>query len=231
MVSSFTVSSSATLSAEMALIFDLDGVIIHSTPMHTKAWEIYLEPYGIPPADIQARMHGLRNDEIVRTFFGEGMPHEEVHAHGAAKEALFRQLMAPQLDRHIVAGLSPFLDRYGHLPAGLASNAERPNIDFVLEGAGIRRYFQAVVDGHQVSRPKPFPDIYRKAAELLDVRPENCIVFEDSPAGVRAALDAGTRVVGLSTTMEQLDGVELMVADFEDPRLEKWLHRIQPMNH
>jgi beta-phosphoglucomutase len=92
-----------------------------------------------------------------------------------------------------------------------------------VEGAGLRRWFRAVVDGHQVARPKPWPDVYYKAAKLLGVDSEDCIVFEDSAAGVEAARRAGARVVGIATTCPQLAGVDLMVRDFLDSELERWL--------
>jgi len=213
--------------SQLALIFDLDGVIIHSTPVHNQAWEEYLRPFGIPPDQVQTRMHGLRNDDIVRGFFGGDLSAEEVHAHGSAKEALFRSMMAGQIHRHIVPGVTEFLARHERRAMGLASNAERPNIDFVLDGAGIRSYFTAVVDGHQAARPKPYPDIYLKTADLLGVAPEDCVIFEDSLAGVEAAAGCGARVVGLRTTLEALPGVDLMISDFEDSRLEPWLGQLQ----
>ena len=113
-------------------------------------------------------------------------------------------------------------------PKAVASNAERPNLDFVLEEGGMRQHFQFVVDGHQAPRPKPFPDIYLAAAALLGFDPVNCIVFEDSLAGVQAAHEAGARVVGLTTTLPTLPRVELAIPDFNDPSLAAWLARQRP---
>src|SRR5205823_7855022 len=102
--------------------------------------------------------------EIVRDFFGPGLSATEVIAHGAAKEALFREMMGSRLTKILVPGVTRFLQHCGGTPAGLASNAERPNIDFVLDGvlidgAPLRSFFQVVVDGQQVSHPKPHPEI------------------------------------------------------------------------
>lgn len=168
-------------------------------------------------------MHGRRNDEIVRDLFGEGLSEEEVHAHGAAKEALYRQVMLPQLERRLVPGIRDFLARHADMPMAVASNAEPANVSAILEAAGLRRWFQAVVDGHQVARPKPWPDVYYRAASMLGIKPEDCIVFEDSAAGVEAARRAGARVVGIGTTCAELVGVDLMVRDFLDSELEGWL--------
>jgi beta-phosphoglucomutase-like phosphatase (HAD superfamily) len=79
------------------------------------------------------------------------------------------------------------------------------------------------VDGHQVARPKPHPDIYLRAAELLGVPPEDCVVFEDSLTGIQAARAAGMAVVGVGTTHDELPGVGLEIRDFTSPALEPWL--------
>ena len=209
----------------------MDGVIVHSTPLHNRAWEIYLEKHGIFPDEIESRMHGLRNDDIVRDYFGHELNQEAVLRHGADKERVYRDLMRPELERWLVPGVRNFLEATVATPKAIASNAERPNIDFVLDQAKLRQHFLYVVDGHQAARPKPFPDIYLAAAKMLGVDPVNCIVFEDSLAGVQAAYEAGTRVVGLTTTLPSLPRVELAVPDFRDPKLGAWLAAQRPRGH
>jgi beta-phosphoglucomutase len=209
---------------QVALIFDMDGVIVDSTLPHTQAWKLYLERNGVPADGIEHRMLGRRNDDIVRDFFaGRMLTENEVLRHGAQKEALYRELIAPDFASRLVPGIAQFLERHKNLPIGLATNAEPANVTFVLDAAGIRSFFQAIVDGHDVERPKPFPDVYLKAAQLLNVAPENCIVFEDSPTGVEAARAAEMRVVGLATTFSDLPGVDLLIQSFLDPEIESWL--------
>jgi beta-phosphoglucomutase family hydrolase len=214
---------------DVAFLFDLDGVIIDSMPLHTQAWSAYLEQLGLPAADaaIESRMHGKRNDDIVADFIGRDLDPAAIFEHGAAKERLFRQLMAERLKEHLVRGIEQFLRRFEGVPMAVASNAEPANVDFVLDGAGLRPRFQAVVDGQQVDRPKPFPDVYLRAASLLDVSPGKCIVFEDSPAGIEAGRAAGMRVVGVQTHSADLADVDLSIHDFEDPRLEAWLRAVE----
>jgi HAD superfamily hydrolase (TIGR01509 family) len=124
-----------------------------------------------------------------------------------------------------VPGVTEFLERHKDLPMAIGSNAEPANIDFTLDRFGLRPYFKVAVNGHQVDRPKPFPDIYLKAAELLGLAPGQCIVFEDSPTGATAGLAAGMRVVGVETTPTHFEGVSLCIKDFTDPALEDWLSR------
>jgi beta-phosphoglucomutase len=208
----------------IGLIFDMDGVIIDSNPIHRRAWELYNRRFGVETTEeMHRRMYGKRNDQIVRDYLGSHLSDAEVFEHGAAKERLYRELAGPGIASSVVPGVREFLERHRNLPMAIASNAEAENVKFVLEAAGLTSFFRAIVDGHQVSRPKPAPDIYLKAAELLGVRPSDCVVFEDSHSGVQAALAAGMRVAGLRTTHEELPGTAIAVDDFLAPELEAWL--------
>jgi beta-phosphoglucomutase len=149
---------------------------------------------------------------------------DTIAAHGAAKERLFRDLLRNDLRQSLVPGIEPWLDHISDAPIALATNAERANIDFVLDGvAGLRRHFDVIVDGSEVARPKPAPDIYLRAAQLLNLPPRNCVVFEDSPVGVAAARSAGMSVVGVLTHSSPLNGVVISVKNFLDPELDSWL--------
>lgn len=219
----------------IALVFDMDGVILDSNPTHREAWRLYNRRFGIETDEaMQQRMYGRRNDEIVRDFFGPSLPTAEVIAHGAAKESLYRQMMAPLLTESLVPGVTRILQHRNGTLAGLATNAERANVDFLLDGvligeAPLRNCFEVVVDGQQVAHPKPHPDIYLRVAQLLGADPRNCVVFEDSHTGIEAARAAGARVVGLRTTHKEFKNIDLTVDDFCSPELEKWLQAQKPV--
>ena len=218
----------------IALIFDMDGVIVDSNTLHRESWRVYNRRFGIETSEaMQQRMYGKRNDEIVRDFFGDGLSPEQVIAHSAEKEKLYREMMAPLLQESLVPGVTELLQQTNGTPVGLATNAERANVDFMLDGAQVgdrplRSCFQVVVDGHQVARPKPAPDIYLRVAELLGAEPRNCVVFEDSHTGIEAALAAGARVVGVRTTHNEFKKIDLSVDDFRSPELEEWLEAQKP---
>jgi beta-phosphoglucomutase family hydrolase len=207
----------------LALIFDLDGVVVDTMPLHTLAWLRYLAQLGISRKDIAIHMHGRRNDEIVREFLGPDVSNEVVLEHGAAKERLFREMMGGNLLHSLVPGVADFLARTESLAVALATNAEPANVDFALDGTNLRRWFQVIVDGSQVRNAKPAPDIYLAAGARLGVAPQNCIVFEDSPTGIAAARAAGMPVVGILTHAGALEHIDIGVRDFQDPELEKWL--------
>ena len=208
-----------------ALIFDMDGVIIDSNPMHRASWVAFNRRYGLETTEeMHQFMYGKRNDQIVRGFYGDGITAEEVEERGRAKERLYREMIAGRTETMLVPGLRAFLERHRDLPMAVGSNAGPQNVAFVLEETGLRPYFRVVVDGHQVHKPKPHPDLYLRAAELLETEPANCIVFEDSHSGVAAALAAGMRVIGLSTTYDNLPKTALTIDNFLSGDLEPWLH-------
>jgi beta-phosphoglucomutase len=210
-----------------ALIFDMDGVIVDSNPWHRLAWQEYNRGLGIEMTEaMQQKMYGKRNDELIREFFGQDLGNTEVFAHGAAKETLYREMIKSHINEALVPGIREFLTRHRDLALAVATNAEPPNVDFVLDETGLRPFFRVIVNGHQVTNPKPHPEIYLRVADELGVSPADCVVFEDSYTGVEAGLAAGMRVVGISTTHDDLAGVALAVPDFNHPALEGWLRTV-----
>jgi beta-phosphoglucomutase family hydrolase len=211
------------LNGDLALVFDMDGVIVDSNPAHRECWEVFNRQFGLETTEsMHEFMYGRRNDDIVRDFY-PGLSASEIAARGAAKEALYRQMIGGRVREMLVPGVVEFVGRHGCAPKALASNAERANIELVLDRAGLHGSFRVVVDGSQVRNPKPDPEIYLRAAELLGALPGNCVVFEDSHSGVTAARAAGMRVVGISTTHSELPGTDLTVDDFRSEDLEVWL--------
>ena len=208
----------------LALVFDMDGVIVDSNPAHREAWAAYNRRFGVETTEAMHQfMYGRRNDQIIRHFFGEDLSPEEVAIRGADKERLYREMIAGRLESMLVPGLRAFLNRHPDIPKAVATNAEPDNVNFLLDRSGLRNYFRAVVDGHQVSHPKPHPEIYLRAADLLGMAPANCVVFEDSHSGVAAARAAGMRVVGVLTTHGDLPDTGLNIDNFLNGELETWL--------
>lgn len=218
------------LAKGLALVFDMDGVLVDSNPIHVRAWEIFNRRYGLETTEaMRQSMYGRRNDEIVRDYFGGGLAPEEVFARGARKEELYRELMADSIEEILTPGIRSFLEFHRDDPMAVASNAEPANVEFTLERAGLRQFFRVVVDGHQVRHPKPHPEVYLRTAELLRITPGNCLVFEDSYYGVQAARAARARVIGVLTTHEDLPDTELTIDNFGSGNLEPWLRTQKPV--
>jgi beta-phosphoglucomutase len=209
-----------------ALIFDMDGVIVDSTAMHMRAWKAYLQQHGLHAPDLQNRMLGKHNDELIRDLFPKEMLTEAlICEHGCRKEALYREMILPVLEENLVPGIREFILRHAGQPMGIGTNAEPANVDCVLGTTGLSGYFYVIVNGSAV-RPKPFPDIYLRVADMLGYAPGDCVVFEDSMTGVQAARAAGAKVVGVTTTLSAFPDIDLTIRDFLDPGLEPWLQQL-----
>jgi len=182
-----------------AAIFDMDGVIVDSHPVHKKTWRKFLESLGkeIDEEHLNFIMEGRKRDEILRYFLGE-LSDEQVRALGHRKEQLFREESA---DMKAIEGLREFLQQLSEaeIRLAVASSGSNGRVNYVLDLLDLRHYFQAIVTGDQVTYGKPDPTIFRVACEQLRVRPSETLVFEDSVSGVRAAKTAGMRCVGVAT--------------------------------
>jgi HAD superfamily hydrolase (TIGR01509 family) len=202
----------------------MDGVIVNSNPLHRQAWEAFNRRYGLETTEaMHDAMYGRCNKDIVRRFYGNEISEDEVVCRGAGKEALYRELARERIHDMLVPGILDFLEYFRESPMAVASNAEPENIRLILDNAHLRPFFPVIVDSHQVTHPKPHPEIYLRVAELLQTPPANCIVFEDSYAGVQSALSAGMRVVGIRTTHDDLPGTNLTIDNFENGDLRRWL--------
>ena len=186
-----------------AVIFDMDGVLVDTNPHHRTAWRQYYERNGKPLSDADFIQHvsGKHNADIVAHLFaGQTLTPEEVHRLSLEKEALFRELYQPDITP--VAGLVPFLKtlKEAGLKLAVATSAPAENLDFVMDTLNIRSYFDALLNESMVNHPKPDPEIYQKAMEMLGAEPADCVIFEDSMTGIQAAKASGATVVGMATT-------------------------------
>jgi len=201
----------------------MDGVLVDSMPYHARAWEVYLSQKGLDSSALNAQMHGKHNDQLLREIFGDDLAIDEIQTMGAEKEALYRQFIGEELNAQLLPGVREFLELHSDARKAVASNAIAANVDFVLDEAGLRKYFEQAVNGEQVSHGKPHPEIYLKVASLLNVSPKECIVFEDSQAGIDAALAAGMKVVAINLHRTTLIGQSIEADHFLDTRLHEWL--------
>ena len=201
-----------------AVIFDMDGVIAHTNPYHTEAFKQFFDKYSVAYtlAEFEDHMYGKHNDYIMRHFFKRPLDDAEVKRLAAEKEALFREIYAGHIAP--IAGLPVFLD--GLKAAGyrlaVATSAPRANLDFIIDKLALRPVMDATLSSEDVTAHKPDPEIYLKAADKLNVRPDHCVVFEDSHSGVSAALNAGAAVVGVLTshTTDELPPCKHYIRDY-----------------
>ena len=207
----------------------MDGVLVDNMRTHARAYDIFYERHGVGNRqNVLKELSGLGNDEIMQRLFTPERLAElgGWQALSEEKEAIYRELYEPLI--RPTAGLLDFLEalRREGIACAVGSSAEMRNIRFVFEKCGIASYFQTVVSSEQVTRCKPDPEIYLKAAEALRLRPEECVVFEDARAGIEAGDRAGMKVVALATTLsrEELErtAATLVIDDFTQMSVERF---------
>jgi beta-phosphoglucomutase len=136
--------------------------------------------------------------------------------HTLEKEALYRKIYKPFIKP--VPGLIAFLEilKSKNIPLAIATSGIQPNIDFMFENIPIKKYFKTVVNSSHIKKGKPDPEIYLKAALLLNVDSKNCLVFEDAAVGIKSAKAAGMKVIAVATTQpkEELAEADEIVDDY-----------------
>ena len=219
------------LDSKVAFIFDMDGVIVDSNPYHKIALKQFCKKYGhdLTEEELREKIYGRRNQDWLVKVFGP-LDENKIKAYGEEKEALFREVY--DKDIQALPGLAVFLKRLDELRIvrAIATSAPRSNVDFTLEKTGTGQYFETILDDSFVSKGKPDPEVYQKAAEAVDFPPGRCIVFEDSLAGVEAAKNAGCKVVGITTTHtpEELKETDWVIEDFEGVDPKELISRLFP---
>jgi len=189
-----------TTRSNIAFIFDMDGTLIDNMRFHTAAWRVMIEENGLPFDEHKflVATAGQTNREIIPTVFGE-ISDERLAELARRKEDLYRDVYLPH--RRPLDGLIEFLEsaRSLDIKLGVATAASNRNMEFILDGIDLRKYFDAVTTSDDVKRGKPDPEIFLLSAERLDSVPERSMVFEDAFGGFEAAKRAGMTAIGLTT--------------------------------
>ncbi len=205
-----------------AVIWDLDGVIIDSGEAHLKGWKRLAKEEGVQFTDEQFwSTFGWRNDAIIPLVWGT-LPPEQVQALGDRKEAYFREFA-----RDLIQPLPGALELLSELhdagyPQALASSTPTANIELISELLGLKRFITVFASGETVPRGKPAPDLFLKAAQLLGVAAQHCLVIEDAVAGIEAARAGGMHTIAVAgeRDLPGLRAAELMVKSLTEVNIE-----------
>ena len=213
------------MNKEIAVIFDMDGVICHTNPYHSMAFRQFFSTRDLAPTDEEFVQHmfGKSNSYILSHFLKRKIEGEELLQLEDEKESLFRQIYEPYIEpiSGIVAFMSD-LEKNG-VKLGVATSAPKANLDLILSKVSIREKLGSILASENVKKHKPDPEVYLTSAMNLGVSPDQCVVFEDSFSGVTAGLNAGMRVVGVlsSHTKEELPPCDLYVENYNELSFEK----------
>lgn len=220
--------SLAGLAPLEAILFDIDGTLCDSDPLHFLAFRELLKGFNfnngvlITEEFFIEEIAGKHNVELSRLLFPD-LPLEEGLKYMDYKEAMFRRLAADKLKP--VEGLKKlckWIEQRG-LKRGAVTNAPKENADLIISKLGLSDFFQCVVLANDCARAKPFPDPYLKGLEGIDASPEHTLVFEDSVSGIKAGVAAGLTVLGIATrNPEDLlleAGATFLIRNYDDRRL------------
>ena len=183
-----------------AFIFDMDGTLVDNMRFHDAALQKMLLENGVE-TDLQSlfiKIAGKTNREILPSFFPDATK-ERIIELGERKETLYRESFL--FERKSVEGVIEFLEEAKNLGIKMAVATAAPvaNMEFILDGLDLRRFFGAITTADEITNGKPNPEIFLKSAEKIGVAPENCIVFEDAIGGFEAAHRAGMKSIGITT--------------------------------
>ena len=214
-----------------AFLFDLNGTMIDDMEFHTDAWhEILNHDLGasLSRDAVKKEMYGKNHELLVRVFGEEKFTESEKDEISFEKERRYQSRFKPHLK--LINGLDALLERAYEkgIKMAIGSAAITSNVDFVLDGLNIRKYFPVVISADNVKVSKPDPETFLKGAEAFGIKPEDCVVFEDNPNGVEAARRAGMKCVVLTTMHEEwefagLDNILVFVEDYSDPFFKDFL--------
>jgi HAD superfamily hydrolase (TIGR01509 family) len=215
------------------LVFDMDGVIIDSHPVHRRAWRKFLATLGTRVSDeeLDFVLEGRRREEILRHFLGD-LSEAKIEEFGHQKDQLFAENFD---DITLIPGICEFLkglDDAG-LDAAIATSASSSRTRETLRRLDLENKFAAVVTGDDVSAGKPDPAVYVLASHRLNIDPGNLLALEDAACGVQSAMTAGMRCIGVSSNgrAEALlhCGAEFVIPDFVGVGVDDILLRVNTL--
>ena len=217
-----------------AFIFDMDGTLVDNMRFHDEALQKMLLENGVE-TDVRpflVNFAGKTNREVIPGFFPEATE-ERILELGLRKESLYRESFLPQ--RKPIAGVVEFLTEAKRIGVKMAVATAAPvaNVEFILDGLNLRRFFNAITTAADVKNGKPNPEIFLKSAEKLDIEPKNCLVFEDAIGGFEAAHRAGMKSIGISTVNSveeilRLDSVVEAHANFSNLKPNELIEKYLP---
>ena len=201
-----------------AVIFDMDGVLVDNRDVHIESFSTWCQSRNLNiDKNELVSYFGMGNDEIFPLILKrDDLTEQDIIQFSQEKEAIYRDMIAAEIKP--LKGLVELLEslKKKGIKIAVGSSGIRENVNFVLEKCNISKYFDAISDGSMASKAKPDPEVFNTAAQLLNLPNEECVVCEDSFAGVEASRRAGMKVVVLATTFarEQHNDFDILIDDF-----------------
>ena len=191
-----------------AVVFDLDGVICFTDVYHYRGWKSVADELGIPfDESVNNRLRGVSRMEsleiILEPYEGEPLSDDRKIELATIKNARYRVMLGELSPQDLDPAVRTTLDDLRGRGLKLAIGSSSKNAKYILERIGLGDYFDAISDGTNISRSKPDPEVFLKAAEYLGIDPAKCVVVEDAVAGIDAAHAAGMYGVAMGDAADQ----------------------------
>jgi HAD superfamily hydrolase (TIGR01509 family) len=207
-----------------AVIFDMNGVIISDELVHHEAMRQYCKKHGlkIKEDELESKVFGRTEKDIFEYIYGRPIMPEELEKYSNERVDNAIAIYKPHLKLN--AGLDILLKDLhdNNIPMAVATNARNRYFNFIMGGLGIRKYFKVAVTAQDIIKGKPDPEIYLKAAKLLEVSPSDCLVFEDTATGIKSAKAADMKVIAITTTYskKELSQADKIIDSFNEIGIE-----------
>jgi len=207
-----------------ACLFDLDGVIVDTAVYHFQAWRRLANELGFDFTEHQneqlkgiSRMESL---ELILKWGNVTLTEEEKVEWATRKNAWYLDLVKQMTPDEVLKGVPEFLTslRANHIKIALGSASK--NSKLILERINMLDYFDVIIDGNNITKGKPDPQVFLMGAEATHCKPEECVVFEDALAGVQAGKAGGMKVIGVGSA-DILNEADFVIAGFEEMTIDR----------
>jgi len=213
-----------------ACIFDLDGVIVDTARYHFLAWKRLTDQLGIHfTIEDNERLKGvsrMASLEIILEIGNRKPDERQKHEYAVLKNNWYTDYIRKMTPDDILPGSLGFIKELRNANIRVAIGSASKNTPMILERVGILELFDAVADGNNVSKAKPDPEVFTKAANMVGVKPGNCVVFEDAVAGIQAALNAGMSCIGVGSP-KVLTEAHFVVSGLNEMTLSKLISLVK----
>jgi beta-phosphoglucomutase len=207
-----------------ACLFDLDGVIVDTAVYHFQAWRRLANELGFDFTEHQnEQLKGISRMESLELILGWGnisLTQEEKNDWATRKNAWYLDLVKLMTPDEVLEGVPEFLDELKANNIKIALGSASKNSKLILERINMLHYFDAIIDGNNITKGKPDPQVFQMGAEATNCLPEECVVFEDALAGVQAGKAGRMKVIGVGSK-EILKEANFVISNFKEMSIEK----------
>jgi len=217
------------MSENLLVIFDVDGVLSDTGPVHCESWKKLADEIGVEfNREFFEETFGQQSVPITRKLVGETPSSRKIKKWADLKEHNYREMVRDKLEP--LPGILTLLKdlRQEGFKLAVGSSGPPANVDLLLTSLNIKHFFDIIITAADVSKSKPSPDVFLKAAKKLNITSEHCLVIEDAPVGIEAAKRANMKVIALTTTHthEELSDADLILPDLRGLTLKRIINLI-----